>query len=142
MRGHLPKPLDGGAVCAPVYPFDQPVAWWIAGRAKHLALIARSVELAEPHRELLGPLLHRLQAWSRFRAVLLALLYVGALATAVSLAATVVPHLAHLSPALARLATITGASTTVLAGLILVTTRVLGTLELDILGLLAVAGKR
>lgn len=120
-----------------MYPFRREGQWWLAGRHVHVARIARGVRLRADLQRDLDRCLLRIKAWGCVKVFLMALLSLGLLATAVAFVARAIPALSHLGPLLRSLSAAAGTSTGLVAAAYLFTNRVLGQLEVDILGLLA-----
>ncbi len=116
-----------------VYPYDSKLRWWIRGRQAHLVdAVARDPALLEGERGAeLQSNMKRLKRWLIAKAVMMAFLSMGAIASAVAFILRRLPGLAAVEDTLSTLAQISSG----LAGLFtvgyIITNRTLGQLEID-----------
>ncbi|MHB8632370.1 MAG: hypothetical protein ACYDBQ_00185 [Thermoplasmatota archaeon] len=121
-----------------MYPFHDSWRWWLSGRVGHLAAMAQGARVEGARvSTTLAARTSSLLRWNRVRTVTGVLLSLGAVATAISLVATWYGPAQALIPASRGIASVGGTLTGVMGAGYLLSGRILGILEVNILGLLA-----
>jgi hypothetical protein len=119
-----------------VYPFRSRSGWLAASRYKH---VLKAFSQHPPSDSLVQERLQSLARWGRLRAFVAVLLYLGILASLVSLFAHLLPALQGASDVLQGAAAFAGTFTGLFTVAFLFLTRLLGQIEADILTLLLTA---
>lgn len=132
----------GAGHAAPVYPFDNRRQWILKNRFNHYTEATRDHlhGFPEPYRSVLHRRATSMERWARVRAVLFLLLNLGVVSTATAAILSQIPAADALQNILQPVLRWLGSLTALFGLLFLITMRILGQLEADLVSAMAIGG--